>query len=273
MGDPPGPSAPSNKTNDRARFGIARAKACGMVRTMRTQLALLALSAVFLACSSTSQQESGLTGPASGAQADVNPYGVAYPTTNIGYQARRGSVAGNVIQNYKFQGYKATTDASSVLDTTQSLSNIALADFFDPQGKLGANGGGIKVIHLSVAAVWCPPCNDEADQTAAAAPGLAAQGVIFVQAIDDGPQHGVPATQQDLNGWIIKHKSNFTEMLDPGLRNLGQFFDAAAVPFNANIDARTMEILSSGVGEPQPSVQADATKWVNWVNANPPTAQ
>lgn len=241
---------------------------------MRTQLVLCAASVAFLACSSSNQQDTGLAGPASSnASQDVNPYGVGYPTANIGYVARHGSVPGNVIQNYRFQGYKAAMDAGSVLDTTQSLTTIALADFFDPQGKLGANGGGIKVIHLSVAAVWCPPCNDEADQTAAAAPGLSAQGVVFVQAIDDGPQRGVPATQQDLNGWIIKHKSNFTEMLDPGLRNLGQFFDAAAVPFNANIDARTMEILSSGVGEPQPSVQADATKWVNWVNANPPTAQ
>jgi hypothetical protein len=37
-------------------------------------------------------------------------------------------------------------------------------------------------------------------------------------------------------------------MLDPGNQNLGVFFDAAAIPFNANIDARTMEILSTDVG-------------------------
>jgi hypothetical protein len=42
--------------------------------------------------------------------------------------------------------------------------------------------------------------------------------------------------------------SNFTEMLDPGLHNLGHFFDAAAIPWNADVDVRTMELLDSSVG-------------------------
>lgn len=237
-------------------------------------LALLGVSVVFFACSSSNTQDSGLQGPGqTQGQAELNPYGVAYPTSNIGYLARRGSVPGNVIQNYKFQGYQAAADSSTQLDTSAGLKNIALADFYDPQGKLGPNGVGIKIIHLSVAAVWCPPCNDETDQTSQVAASLTQQGVVFVQALDDGAQVGTPATQKDLDGWIVKHKSNFTEMLDPGLKNLGQFFDAAAVPFNANIDARSMEILSAGVGEPQPSVQADVQRWLNWVAANAPSGQ
>ncbi len=234
---------------------------------MKIRLALLAVPALFLACSSNSQQDSGLTG-AGTTQAELNPYGVAYPTNNIGYLARRGTIAGNIIQNYKFQGYKAAPESSVVLDTTQALTQIALADYFDPEGKLGPNGVGIKVIHLSVAAVWCPPCNDETDQTSQIAAELALQGIVFVQALDDGATVGTPATTEDLNRWITKHKSNFTEMLDPGLRNLGQFFDAAAVPFNANIDARTMEILSAGVGEP-PSMAADVQHWLDWESKNP----
>ncbi|MGH7281057.1 MAG: hypothetical protein ACRELY_06005 [Polyangiaceae bacterium] len=232
-------------------------------------LALLGVSFVLMACSSSTSQDSGLQGPGNTqATADTNPYGVAYPTANIGYLARRGQIAGNVIQNYKFQGYMGATDGSAQTPTSGSLSNVALADFFDPQGKLGPNGVGIKIIHLSVAAVWCGPCNDETDQTSSVAASLTQQGVVFVQALDDGAEVGTPATQTDLNNWITKHKSNFTEMLDPGLKNLGQFFDAAAVPFNANIDARSMEILSAGVGEPQPSVQADVTHWLTWVGQN-----
>ena len=239
---------------------------------MKIRLALLVVPALFLACSSSSQQDSGLTGPGTGSSAvETNKYGVAYPTNNIGYLARRGAIAGNVIQNYKFQGYNALPDSSAVLDTSGGLTQISMADFFDPEGKLGPNGVGIKVIHLSVAAVWCPPCNDETDQTSQVAAELTQQGVVFIQALDDGATVGTPATAQDLNSWITKHKSNFTEMLDPGLRNLGQFFDAAAVPFNANIDARSMEILSAGVGEPQ-SMTADVQQWLNWEAKNPPTA-
>ena len=37
-------------------------------------------------------------------------------------------------------------------------------------------------------------------------------------------------------------------MLDPGLQNLGGFFNAAAVPWNTDIDVRTMEMLTSGEG-------------------------
>jgi hypothetical protein len=238
---------------------------------MRIHLALLAVSFASLAlgaCSSSSQ-DSGLAGPGQTQTAvDENPYGVAYPTQNLGYLARRGSVPGNVIENYKFLGHAAAADSSTTLDVTKPLTTVALADYFDPQQKLGPAGTGIKVIHLSVAAYWCVPCNDETDSTVSVAAGLTQKGVVFVQALDDGPSEGTPATTTDLTNWINKHKSNFTEMLDPGLRNLGQFFDAAAVPFNANIDARTMEILSAGVGEPA-SVTNDVTNWVNWVNANP----
>jgi hypothetical protein len=37
-------------------------------------------------------------------------------------------------------------------------------------------------------------------------------------------------------------------MLDPGLLNLGSFFVASSVPWNADIDPRTMEILHSATG-------------------------
>ena len=119
-----------------------------------------------------------------------------------------------------------------------------------------------------MAAVWCPPCNQETEDTVQVAAALAAQKVVFVQAIDDGAIEGKPADKSDLDGWIMKHKSNFTELLDPGLTNYGQFFDAAAVPWNANVDARTMEILSSGVGAPQ-DISADVTTWTTWVDQHP----
>ena len=57
-------------------------------------------------------------------------------------------------------------------------------------------------------------------------------------------------------------------MLDPGVKNLGVFFDAAAIPWNADLDARTMEILQDGVGYEDPTA---VQTWLDWVAANPPT--
>jgi hypothetical protein len=196
---------------------------------------------------------------------DANPYGAAYPAANVGYAARMGNVAGNQIKNYKFIGYPNA-------DTSKGLQTVALADYFDPQGKTQIPGGatGIKIIHLGVAAVWCVPCNDETDAIVPLVASLAQKGVVFVQALDDGPIQGTGATTGDLNGWVSRHRSNFTEMLDPANANLGQFFDAAAIPWNAEIDARTMEILQAGVGY-SGDVAGDIQPYLDWVNHNPPS--
>jgi hypothetical protein len=168
---------------------------------------------------------------------DANPDGVPYPAPASGYgrTARSGSAPGSVIQNFKFLGFLNG-------DNTQPLTTISLADYYDPCNKR------YKLLHLTVAAVWCQPCNQETNALVAAKSSLAQQQVVVIQALDDGPTVGVPATMNDLNYWIKNHSSNFTEMMDPGLKNLGGFFDAAAIPWNADIDPRTMEILDSSDG-------------------------
>lgn len=233
-------------------------------------IALVSLSAI--GCSSSGTTGTGTPAP-SGTQNpglmapgqtptghDTNPYGVAYPNANLGTSQRRGAIPGNQIRNYKFLGYPKG-------DMTQPLQTVALADFYDPQGKLG-----FKLIHLGVAAVWCTPCNEETNATVPLIAGLLKQGVVFAQALDDGPTMGTGATLSDLKGWIDNHHSDFTEMLDPNNNNLGVFFDAAAIPWNAIIDARSMEILTDGTGY-SGDVSADLAPWIAWVNdpANPPS--
>ena len=237
---------------------------------MKHRLPLLATAFVLLAgCSSktSTPQDTGLNqqqgGPDPSTASDVNPYGVAYPTDHIGHDARKGTIPGNVMKNFKLVGYK-NADQKDVTPKG-SLTGVSLADFYDPQQKLN-----IKVIHISVASVWCGPCNQETDDTAQVAAGLRDKGVVFFQALNDGPTEGTGATQSDLNGWINLHKVNFTDLLDPDLSAFGEFFDAAAVPFNANLDARTMEILSAGVGAP-PDVSKDVLDWASWVDANKPS--
>jgi hypothetical protein len=168
---------------------------------------------------------------------DSNPDGVPYPNPSGGYgrTARSGGTAGSVLQNFKFLGYPGA-------DSSKGLQTISMADYYDPCNKR------FKMIHLSVAAVWCVPCNEETDAVVAAKAQLDSEQVVILQALDDGPVQGVPATTNDLSKWVTNHKSNFTEMLDPGLQNLGGFFNAAAIPWNADLDPRTMELLDSTEG-------------------------
>jgi hypothetical protein len=181
--------------------------------------------------------DGGGVGPGAASGGNVNPDGVPYPAPAGGYghSARKGKTPGSIIQNFKFFGYP---DA----DESKGLQTIALADYYDPCGQR------LKLLHLSVAAVWCEPCNEETVALVASKAQLDAEHVVLVQALSDGPTKTVPATTSDLKFWIQENKSNFTEMLDPNLANLGVFFDAAAVPWNADIDPRTMEILDDGTG-------------------------
>ncbi len=184
----------------------------------------------------TTGGEAGVDAKASGST-NLNPDGIPYPTPTAGYgiDARKGKTAGSIISNFLFFGYPNA-------DESKGLQRIALADFYDPCGKR------YKLLHLSVAAVWCEPCNEETLAFVASKAQLDSEKVVLAQALSDGPTKNVPATTADLNYWVSENKSNFTEMLDPNLANLGVFFDAAAVPWNADIDPRTMEILDDGTG-------------------------
>jgi hypothetical protein len=216
-----------------------------------SSLALLALgcsSGGKTPTQSTGQPDTGTSPPACSAGGDgggasttpggnANPEGVSYPSPTNGYgrNVRSGTTPGSVMENFVFLGYPSA-------DRSQGLQKISLADYYDPYNKR------YKLIHLSVASVWCVPCQQETDAFVQAKPQLDAKGVVVVQALDDGPTMGTGATQADLNRWILTHRTNFTELLDPGLQNLSGFFNAAAVPWNCDIDPRTMEILDSSTG-------------------------
>jgi hypothetical protein len=179
----------------------------------------------------------GVDAAALASTGNVNPDGFPYPTPAGGYghSPRKGTTPGSIIQNFKFFGYPNA-------DESKGLQTIALADYYDPCGRR------LKLLHLSVAAVWCQPCNQETLALVAAKAQLTSEQVVIVQALSDGPTRSVPATTSDLKFWIQENKSNFTEMLDPNLANFGVFFDAAAVPWNADVDPRTMEIMDDGTG-------------------------
>jgi hypothetical protein len=186
---------------------------------------------------------------------EVNPDGVPYPSANLGYQPVRGKVPGNVIENFKFLGFP---DA----DTTKPMKVVSLADYYDPTAKR------YKLLHISVAGIWCGNCVSEMKLVVPRIDELKAKGVVFLTALSDGPSQNAAATASDLVAWTKDNHANFAQVLDPLGHNLGPFFEEAALPFNANIDARTMEILS-GETAAITDVDKDVTTWLSWIAEHP----
>lgn len=196
------------------------------------------VSASFGCASSKSGTDRGLEGEAvdsAGAAPDVNPDGVPYPTDNIGTLPRKGSTAGNRIKNYKFLGYPNA-------DRSGGLQKISLAQFYDP------TGNRFRIIHIQAAGVWCTACQAETKIIVPLKADFESRKVVWLVSMAEGPTGGTPSKQADLDGWIAEYKSPYTHWLDPGNANLGPFYDRSALPWNANIDARTMEILTAETG-------------------------
>lgn len=199
----------------------------------------LALTLFSCASKSTApDQDVGLQGEGAGtvnSAPDTNPDGVPYPTDNIGTAERKGSKPGNHIANFKFLGYPGA-------DTSQGLQPISLAQFYDP------SGSRFRVIHVQASGVWCTACQAETEVVVPMKAELEAKKAVWLVSLAEGPTPGTPSTQKDLDRWIAEFKSPYTHWLDPGNKNLGPFYDRTALPWNANIDARTMEILTAGTG-------------------------
>jgi hypothetical protein len=213
----------------------------------------LALLAALAACSSTNSTGTTGTGTGSGTPGtpdqglagdgdtaaakapDKNPDGVAYPTTNIGTNPRAGSTPGNTLANYKFLGYPDG-------DLTKGLQPISMATLFDPQG------AKVKLIHIQASGSWCIYCQEETKTITPMRQKLADRKVAWIISLAEGATPGTPSTSKDLDKWISQFKAPYTQFLDPANKNFGPFYDAAALPWNANINAETMEVLSSGVG-------------------------
>lgn len=229
------------------------------------KLSIAALLLTLVGCSSKStgtsgtEQDRGLEGEGqtvADSAPDKNPDGVPYPTANIGTSARSGARAGNVIQNYKFVGYRNA-------DVSGGLQPISLADFYDPETK------NYKLIHIVASAVWCGPCQHEAQLSTAATAKFKERKVVWLVSLVEGAKPGTGSVQKDLDGWIDEFKSPHTHWLDSSNKNFGAFYDAAAVPWNANINPKTMEILSAKTGgfEGEADLLADLDGWIKKIDS------
>jgi hypothetical protein len=186
----------------------------------------------------------------------------AYPPGPYG--TRRGST----IASYGFNGYvNATVDATRM----QSLS---LADFYNPHGRdatysapspgqddrlfprgsqYGEGRPKPTVLAIAVAAMWCGPCNMEAQ---CELPELHAKyapcGGQFLLQLADGPKPGITATPRNLLAWATRYNENFPTAIDPS-QSLSAILEDGVFPGNMIIDTTTMKIAEVVEGVPDES--------------------
>ena len=163
---------------------------------------------------------------------DKNPDGAEYPTTNL------GTSVGTVIRNYKVVGYPDGNPAGG-------LKPMSLAQFYDP------TGAKTKLIHIQVVGTWCIYCRQEMKDISTKGAELAQRKVVWIVSVAEGPSAGSPSEKGDLDQWIAQYKGPFPHFFDSGSKALGVFYTSGALPFNVDIDARTMQIVTLGAGAPQ----------------------
>ncbi len=214
---------------------------------------------LLLRCFATALVAFGLAGCAE--EADVVPVPV-FPegtgqlprgTAAIEYAAGPYGISkGSTIQNFEFVGFP-----NSLVDVT-TMKPIQLADFYNPTGDAVFPAGSPygegtpkpKALLIVVSAVWCSPCNYEAE---AVLPGLYQKyqpnGGEFFLVLADGPTPGIPAESKNLYLWDKKYKIDYPTALDPSSK-LAALFEADAFPANMIVRTNDMQIMDVTAGAP-----------------------
>lgn len=225
-----------------------------LVRISNVLVSSLTLS---LGCASTAEEPPFADPSVPGRE--TNAEGLAYPNDHLGGRARAGTQRGDRIPNFSFQGYRDSNRASG-------LQTISLADYYDPEQKRG------KVLHMMEAATWCTICDGQTREMSAAKDALVAKGVLVLQAMMNGARPGTGPTLLELDQWVDRYPTWFTVVVDERSKRVGSVADVGAVPWNALVDLRTMEIIFAGVGRPFVYDQF-AQLGADWVEKNAPSYQ
>lgn len=190
---------------------------------------------------------------------NVNPDGVPYPADHLGGAERAKGRPGDRIPNFSFTGYIEG-------DRAQGLKTVSLADYFDPDRKRH------KLLHIQLAATWCSYCSRELSSTVKMKDALAAEGAAFLEIVLSGSKPLVGPSTDEFDGWVARHATNFSSVMDVRARRMGSLgIDGQVVPWDILVDTRTMEILESSGGSPA-DVAAYVRDALAFVEANPPAA-
>jgi hypothetical protein len=175
------------------------------------------------------------------------------PEPQDAYPGPYGIGIGSVINDYNFMGYPRASPPGS------KLQLIQLADFYNPSGMETfapgspyGEGRKPKALALIGGAKWCTPSNVQAStELPSRHSGLAPLGQ-FLFLLEDGSQHGTPATQAELDDWATRYHVDYPLAIDPRY-TLKALTDVEAWPAYLIIRTRDMKIIRSVVGVPQDS--------------------
>lgn len=146
-----------------------------------------------------------------------------YPKESFGW------AVGSTVRNLAFYGYPDGQEGE--------LKKMELADYYDP------TGGETRLIHLQASGLWCGPCKAEAKAVATVTDELKSRKVVWIVSLAQGGEPGVAATHDDLNTWLKETGAPVPHFLDPGDANLGPFYKEGGIPWNCDIDAKTMKVV------------------------------
>lgn len=211
---------------------------------------------------SSGKTSSSGTNASSSSSGSTTPTSVPYPTGTFGtlpstHNPQTGKVGsrGNLIENFKFKGYFNGTE----------FKDVQMADFYDP------TGSKYKIIHMQAAAVWCSVCEHEMEVKKPVENKLKDQGVAFITVMIEGASENQASVKSDVDLWLNKFKPGYAIVLDPLREKLGVFFDGNSLPWNAYIDARSMEVLQAGVGvdfETSGELEKVMGNWLTFLSKN-----
>jgi peroxiredoxin len=206
------------------------------------------------ACSGNTQSEEYTQKAPAAATASVD--GIPYPNDHIGNKARKGTVAGDRIANLSFSGYLEG-------NTESTLTGISLARYYDPETKRA------KLLHIFVAAGWCPICRSESTQLTTSYDALHKDGLVVLTVLVNGAKQSIGPSLTELKTWSETHRFSADLALDARARSFSAF-SISGVPWNAQVDVRTMEILTIAEGAPR-DLKAWDQQGLAWVAAHPPS--
>jgi AhpC/TSA family len=193
------------------------------------------LAATFVASACSGKSGAGPGAPDSGL--------AAKDATSASYPAGPYGVGlGNVVEDATFFGYPS-------FDNT-TLGSVALHDYYNPGGSTMTTAGvPVNTILLTVGAVWCNPCVEEAKVLAAVAAKFLPAGVQIIQDLYQGKDRntGAAATQAELDKWVANYSLPFPVFIDPA-KKLAPYFDVSSLPFIMLLDAHTMTSVGEEVG-------------------------
>ncbi len=162
------------------------------------------------------------------------------------------------IQNFTLPGYLSTQQTALTntfpFDAQFNLQKIRAAK--------DANGKPYKYLLMAISAVWCAPCNQEAEslgnngQDHALQAEWAAKGGLFMTVLIEGAQHGVAPTRAELESWINRHAVTNTIAMDDTQQLSLAGIDPFSIPANLVIDLDTMKMVSGW-----PGIDSAYAKW------------